>query len=133
MPHIDAVLPLYPDLATRQTLLELAVAQTRTDLADMRRAIDAGDHASARQQVHRAKGTASFLGRGEHEIQAFDLLADALRAQDMTRIGPAFMAVEAALRELEAMLLTRLNQLPGTVQAAGHGHINGLRHEKSPP
>jgi len=111
MPHIDAILPLYPDIATRQTLLELATAHARTDLADMRRAIDAGDYASARQQVHRAKGTISFLGHDEHEIHAFDQLTDALRAQDGTRISLAFARVEVAMQALDAMLLAQLKQL----------------------
>jgi len=110
MPHIDTLLPLYPDSATRRTLLEQALAQTRTDLADMQRAILARNHAVAWQYVHRAKGTVSFLGSG-NALPAFDRLTAALRACDETGIEQAYAPAETALLELESTLRARLDTL----------------------
>ncbi|MBO9355284.1 hypothetical protein GG851_14930 [Bordetella petrii] len=113
MPHLDALLPLYPDPAIRRALLEQALAQIHADLADMGQAIHADHHVDARQYVHRAKGTASFLG-GSDSLPAFDQLTAALKTQHRPHIEPAFAAVEAALLELAAKLQVQLNKLPDT-------------------
>jgi len=113
MPHLDALLPLYPDPAIRRALLEQALAQIHADLADMRQAIHADHHADARQYVHRAKGTASFLG-GSDSLPAFDQLTAALKAQHRAHIELAFAAVEAVLLQLAAKLQTQLDKLHHT-------------------
>ncbi|MBO1111675.1 hypothetical protein [Bordetella petrii] len=120
MPHIDTLLPLYPDTATRRTLLEQALDQTRSDLADTRHAIRARNHAAARQYVHRAKGTVSFLGSG-NALPAFDRLTEALRARDEPGIEQAYALVETALLELEAALRARLDALPDAPPASRRG------------
>lgn len=111
MPHIDALLPLYPDAAGRQALLEHALAHVRADLTAMRQAIDTDDYAAARQQVHRAKGTLSFLGHDDSAARYFDLLTSALRMQDSAAIESARVPVEMALLDIEAAMLKRLENL----------------------
>jgi len=113
MPHIDALLPLYPDTATRRTLFELSLVHARTDLAAIRQAIAIGDHTDARQQVHRAKGTVSFLRTDAQALQPLDALTEALRDQDLGRIAQAYPAVEACLLDLEAALLRQLEETHG--------------------
>ena len=82
MLHIDTVLSLYPDDATRLSLLSQALAHTQADLDSLRDAIDTGDRNAALQYTHRAKGTASFLGADKQALQQFDLLTRALRNTD---------------------------------------------------
>jgi len=110
MPHIDALLPLYPDAASRRDLLQQALAQIRADLSAIDSAIGTGDHPLARQLTHRAKGTVSFLGNPE-TLHAFDTLTGALRAGDPVRIGQAYPPVEQGLLELQAILQQRLHTL----------------------
>jgi len=110
MPHIDALLPLYPDAAGRHAMLQEALAQVRADLSAMGMAVGAGDYPLARQLTHRAKGTVCFLGTADMP-QAFDVLTDALRARDPARIGTAYAPVKQSLLELEHILLQRLRTI----------------------
>jgi len=107
MPHIDTLLPLYPDAAGRSAMLQEALAQVHADLSGMGSAIEAGDYLLARQLTHRAKGTACFLGTADM-LRAFDALTDALRARDPVRVGVAYAPVRQGLLELEHILLQRL-------------------------
>lgn len=79
MLQIDAILPLYPDDASRHLMLTQAVGYIRDDLASLHRAINSGDQEAALQQVHRAKGTASFLGGNQPELKFFDDLTNVLK------------------------------------------------------
>ncbi|CAM4100448.1 hypothetical protein [Bordetella muralis] len=79
MLHIDTVLSLYPDDATRLLLLSQALAHTQADLSSLRDAIKTGDRKAALDHTHKAKGTASFLGADKQALQQFDQLTQALK------------------------------------------------------
>ena len=110
MVHIDTVLSLYPDASTRRRLLEEALAHLHDDLATLRVAVTAGDFRQARQQAHRAKGTASFLGH-VHALPAFDRLAAALDTGNARAVGPFYARVEELLLGLEIQLRQHLAAL----------------------
>ena len=95
MPHIDSLLPLYPDDASRRLLLSQALAHIHADMDAMRHALATGDRDTALQYIHKAKGTASFLGGDDQALQPFDQLTRALRNADGTRpllVGHSDMA-----------------------------------------
>lgn len=148
MLHIDTILSLYPDNATRLLLLSQALAHTQADLASLRHAVDAGDRNAALAHTHRAKGTASFLGADKQALQQFDQLTQVLRntADDqpdssmrtnapgqsrisapakidcaLARVTPA--AVNHALKAVESIL----QELKISIQTA----INELENKKN--
>ncbi|MVW71234.1 MULTISPECIES: hypothetical protein [unclassified Bordetella] len=127
--QIDALLPLYPDDASRRQLLTQALAQTRSDITALARARSMQDHDAALQAVHRAKGTASFLGGDETALRHFDELTRLIKlaqqvsqrpstlssggtrtvstsavSVDDSAVLAAYARVESVLRELESKL-----------------------------
>ncbi|MCD0502325.1 hypothetical protein [Bordetella petrii] len=109
MIHIKTLLTYNLEPHARQALLENALEHTHADLAAIRQAIEAGDLAEARQQVHRAKGTVSFLSADRDASRHLDTLTEALRTEDSRRIADACQPVYAILRELEAEVRALLN------------------------
>lgn len=139
MLQIDTLLPLYPDDASRYAMLEQALTCVRSDLAALRQTIGASDYEAALQHVHRAKGTASFLGGNSQSLQLFDDFTQALKQAIATRrtrhadhtggarsdstatdirftedthLTSAYRAVESTLHTLESALQLRINHHP---------------------
>lgn len=131
MLHIDALLALYPDDASRHRLLTQALVHIRADRAALRHAIDTRNITDALQQLHRAKGAVSFLGTGRSTLQRFDSLTRILqqagnindtvgsghiciRVENDSNINreiyAAFSPVESVLLELETTLMMLINK-----------------------
>ena len=131
MLHIDALLALYPDDASRHRLLTQALVHIRADQAALRHAIDTRNITDALQQLHRAKGAVSFLGTDRSTLQRFDSLTRILQqagnindtagaghtcirvenASNINReIYAAFKSVESVLLELETTLMVLINK-----------------------
>ena len=118
MLHIDTLLPLYPDDASRHLLLSQALAHTESDLTAIHHALVSDDRDAALQHVHKAKGTVSFLGGDNYALQQFDLLTRALRMAKNNhalmadaKIHLSFISVESILQELVISLRTLIHQL----------------------
>lgn len=124
--QIHALLALFRNPANRRQLLSEAITQTHSDLAAIRRARDAHDHETVLQAVHRAKGTACFLGCDEATLKHFDALAGIVQEtketspkpratrtpprqhqasdEDAAALRAAYARVETVLLELEITL-----------------------------
>lgn len=131
MLHIDALLALYPDDASRHLLLTQALMHIRADRAALRHAIDTRNITDALQQLHRTKGAVSFLGTDRDTLQRFDPLTrilqqagninDKIDARHICiwiendsninrEIYAAFKSVESVLLELETALMELINK-----------------------
>lgn len=119
MLQIETILSLYPDDATRLSLLSQALAHSQADLASLRYAVYTGDRDAALAHTHKAKGTASFLGADKQTLQQFDQLTLLLRNTNDPAIHVAmpaathhaFQAVESILQDLEMSIQTMINGL----------------------
>lgn len=104
MLQIDAILPLYADDAARHSLLTDALEYVRSDLLELHRKIESEDYEAALHQVHRAKGTASFLGGDNPALKYFDQLTNAIKHAKNNKRSLSEAPISVALTHVESMM-----------------------------